>query len=1114
MGAFRFRRAGGGSALRGGEQLRNGDPSIGGDAHAQASASGTLSTQIKLAGAAAAQASASGALSTQIKLAGSPAAQAAATGTLTDYVVPTPPQHATRIYEEYLRGPILAVGSAVQFDGANDYGSITALTDLSGDSVTIECWWQGADFESVFRQQNGANYIAFGWRSGTGTGNPKFLLSNDGATAGLDGGAVIQDGNPHHVAMVWERNAANGFRVLVDGVRVAQRASANVAIPNVAAAAYLASFIGTSERATGKLQELRVWSTARTDQQINEYMGVRALGSEAGLKLCYHTLETSGTTLADATPNGYTCTLVNGPALAAAIAALAPPLQLGTVESYRGGGWSVPCIAAFSDPADNALGDFGIQEGGGFSVDVAAHADLPVDLVTAAQALRHQTCELELVTKLIGDDGSLLSEITHVRRAVVKRATQKKNVLTLALADVDREALAAVFPFETFAVTDFPELFSEHVGRRVPQGVGTVVRVPLAWVKKTGGAQRWAGPKVVGATGTLLAVYRGDSPGRGALVASSEYLPGTLAAAVSGFTVHTVDFPAEQSDFQGRPYVLEADYLLPGSRQPTDEVQRLLALYGVATEATSFVGAAAYDAAAGFAIDALYGGDQGRTGNAIVEDLLRVARAWLTQTATGAWAIVQDRPAIPVMAYDATIDQVDVEEYGDDEVPKSVTVEYRPRRAGVEDFEGKLPARTTGGSSGELAIKNPYIRDHTVADMLGCYHAKRLATLRRAAANAHCVQLDAGDMITIDREIAWGGTKKRFLIEGVSRPADANRFALREYDADVYVYTAGTLPTGATNVYGPDYSFTMPAAPTALTVVSQGTSVDNDGKVTAYALIRATPPSVNWSRLMVQVTDTTTNEIYQAQLLLNAGNYEATVSGLRPNRAHQVVTWAVNANNIDGAIASPVAFTSANYTGSPAAPTGLAVAQGTGKALRVSCTAPSVAGFSELVWFRKVGAGSYAEYRRGKVNFLIDENVSYGSTYYYKAQVVVQPGNASADSAEVSITPSTNIDDSQIVPLGVSGASIANGSINQGRGYTGTGSGSISLNAAPNRGQLSMDVYTFYPGIDKGGSAAVDVYLVAPASKPGAGDFGVVALRNLDSSTSVTVNIGWRNFLS
>jgi hypothetical protein len=175
-------------------------------------------------------------------------------------------------------------------------------------------------------------------------------------------------------------------------------------------------------------------------------------------------------------------------------------------------------------------------------------------------------------------------------------------------------------------------------------------------------------------------------------------------------------------------------------------------------------------------------------------------------------------------------------------------------------------------------------------------------------------------VIDIADQVTLSGTKT-FIATQITRPADRNTLKLREYDPAVYTYTAGTLPADATNVYSPDYSYTLPAAPTGLAVVSQGTAVDPDGKIVAYALIRATPPAVNWSRIMVQARDTSTNEVYQAQLILNAGNYEAVVSGLRPGRGHDVRAWAVNANNIDGATTAAVGFTSANSANAPAAAT-------------------------------------------------------------------------------------------------------------------------------------------------------------------------------------------------
>jgi uncharacterized protein YoxC len=695
-----------------------------------------------------------------------------------------------------------------------------------------------------------------------------------------------------------------------------------------------------------------------------------------------------------------------------------------------------------------------------------------------SDTLRGQICELELVTPLHMPDGSV-QEVVNLRRAMCKKASRHGNVTVLEFADVDRSALEQLFPFETFKVADFPELFIDHVGKRVPQGVGTVVKVPMVWIQKSGGAWVYAGPKVLaGIPATLLAVYRGTSEGQGSVVSAGEYTSATRTAP-SGITVNTINFTREQVDFNGRPYVIEADWLLPGSRTPSDEIARVLGLYGLAVDGASFATAAAADTAGGYFVDALYS-DPGRTGNALLEDLLRIARGWLSQTPAGAWSIVQDVAKASSAQFDTSAknDLCEVTEYGDGDVPKSVTLQYRTRVSGKDgDYTATL-SRSSAGATGERQMKAPYLRDHTVADRLLSYWQKRLNTLRVARGRVFAQQIANGAVITITDAVNWLGTKD-FIVSGVSRPADSNLLTLREYDAAVYVYTAAALPADATNVYSPDYSYTPPLAPTNVAVINQGTSADSDGKVTAFALIRATPPLVNWAKLMVQLTDTTTNEIYQAQLLLNPlnGTYEGTVSGLRPNRVHTGLVWAVNANNVDGVTTAIGAFTSANATTALAAPT-VAAQQLQSFEVNVDLGAVAdVAGqpkFRRYVLFEKVGAGAFAEVQRTP-DRTIKRAVSHGVAYQWKAHSEDVNGNESADSATASLTPQPVITDSWITPVGITGTSIANSSINQGRQSVSSSSqsGTVGANSVVSVGGGVASDYSFAPGICAGGSGQI-----------------------------------------
>lgn len=787
--------------------------------------------------------------------------------------------------------------------------------------------------------------------------------------------------------------------------------------------------------------------------------------------------------------------------------------RFGTIEDYRGGAWHTANISAFTEPQENALSEFGIQQGGTFTVDLVSNAEAQVDLVGVGGALRNQECELELLTILRAASGAVVQEISNVRRAVVKRAVQRMNVLTLFLADVDRSALEKVFPFETFTVEDWPELFVDHVGRRVAQGVGTVPHVPLTWVKKTGGLFKFAGPKVIGTPGAALTVYRGDRPGEGAIVDPSEYTVSTMAAAVTaGLSVVTVEFVKEQTDNRGRPYVLEADFQLPGSRAASDEVARILTAFGIGVDAASFADAGAYDLANGFLVDPLYGGDNGRTGNGILGDLLQVARGWLVPTATPALGIAQDRPKLPILDVDVAQNQAKVEEYGDEEIEKTVTIDYRPRLwEGTPDYEGHLQ-RTTNGVVGEKTLKLPYVRQHDVADRLLSYHQKRRNTLKRAKMSVHAVQLGPANWITVRDLMHWAGPKS-FMLESVSRPADANDVVGREVDLAVYLYTPGTLPAGATNVYGPDYSFTRPLAPTGVTLASQGTASDTDGKTMAFALIRATPPAVNWALMRAFITDTSTNEVHSEQLRLNAGNYEATIPGLRPNRDHNVVVTAYNANNIEGFSSAPVTFTSANYTTGPAAPTGVAIAQTHSFEVEVTWNrVADVAGAPKVrhyIPFVKVGAGAFVEKPAVAAGILKIPGVAHLVALQVKIRSEDMNGNQSVDSSTVSITPNKKIDDTHVTGGGISGVSIADDSINRTRSRTGLGSaaGTIVLGGSVS---ILMETYTFFPGVsvDTGANPS---YMKAVPGAIG-NDAGFFSLTN-QGLTDDSYNVRWRNVL-
>ncbi|MBN2746441.1 MAG: T9SS type A sorting domain-containing protein [Bacteroidales bacterium] len=205
---------------------------------------------------------------------------------------------------------LFAQNNALDFDGTNDYvvlpNNLYSTNLQGGTEITIEYWFKGTELQSTIRFQNGGNYIVAGWSN-----PPKFIISSDESTNGVEIGGNVEDGNWHHIACVWKSNTTNGFRTYVDGVLSDQRNSANVTLPNISSGAWLASWGGT-ESLSGALDEVRIWKVARTETEIrqNMYRELPNPTGEANLVAYYKFNETSGTTLADS-KGSYIGTLTN-----------------------------------------------------------------------------------------------------------------------------------------------------------------------------------------------------------------------------------------------------------------------------------------------------------------------------------------------------------------------------------------------------------------------------------------------------------------------------------------------------------------------------------------------------------------------------------------------------------------------------------------------------------------------------------------------------------------------------------------------------------------------------------------------------------------------------------
>ena len=185
--------------------------------------------------------------------------------TVTVFVAAAPSNHP----------PVAGFGTALPFNGVDNYVSLPAAlaTTVGGtEAITIEYWFKGSQLQSPVRFQDASGFIVAGW----GAASPKHIISTDGDTDnGLSVGveSTVENGQWHHLAMTWQRNTANGFKSYLDGALVAQRDSADVALPSLGSAIpYLGCYNGNSEFLAGSVDEVRIWKQALPGTVVSNWM--------------------------------------------------------------------------------------------------------------------------------------------------------------------------------------------------------------------------------------------------------------------------------------------------------------------------------------------------------------------------------------------------------------------------------------------------------------------------------------------------------------------------------------------------------------------------------------------------------------------------------------------------------------------------------------------------------------------------------------------------------------------------------------------------------------------------------------------------------------------------
>jgi len=212
---------------------------------------------------------------------------------------------------------IYAQNYALEFDGIEEYVQLSQPLEIGSSSNTIELWVKipkvgSGNLDSGERVGiilgNFDNDPNAGWEIHS---NGQMRLWWNNGQIDVYGSADLRDNKWHHLAFVRDK-VNDKFIFYIDGEVELEVAGAGADITFTTT-----HRIGADNRGSGtpyfhgQMDELRIWSKARTQTEIQDNMYSELDGTEVGLVACFNMNEGSGTTLTDQSLNDNQGTLVN-----------------------------------------------------------------------------------------------------------------------------------------------------------------------------------------------------------------------------------------------------------------------------------------------------------------------------------------------------------------------------------------------------------------------------------------------------------------------------------------------------------------------------------------------------------------------------------------------------------------------------------------------------------------------------------------------------------------------------------------------------------------------------------------------------------------------------------
>ncbi|MCF8304053.1 MAG: T9SS type A sorting domain-containing protein [Bacteroidales bacterium] len=206
---------------------------------------------------------------------------------------------------------------SLSFDGSDDYLNLGDISELNGtDKFTISFWMKDDDnsvLDRIFYKIAGGTDERIALQTAAGRMDIAISDGSENSYASWnDYSTEINSGTWFHVAAVFDGTEGSNtekLKLFINGDQI-NSLNFNGTIPSATFDltgfdAYISYDGDPDDYFEGNVDEVRIWSTARSETQINDYMTADLTGSEAGLAGYWKLDEGSGTTADDETTNGY-----------------------------------------------------------------------------------------------------------------------------------------------------------------------------------------------------------------------------------------------------------------------------------------------------------------------------------------------------------------------------------------------------------------------------------------------------------------------------------------------------------------------------------------------------------------------------------------------------------------------------------------------------------------------------------------------------------------------------------------------------------------------------------------------------------------------------------------